>query len=157
MTRTVSFMKLYVGVTDNDWYRFLSQVPSVDEVNFWQPGGSHQFRALQPGELFLFKLHSPQNFIAGGGFFVHSSRLVPISLVWEAFGNKNGAGSLMQMRSKILKYRRSGEDSGEDFKIGCIVLQNCFFLPEKEWIQVPREFPRNIPGASYALDAGIGK
>ncbi len=36
-------MKLYVGVTDNDWYRFLSQLPNVDEVNFWQPGGSHRF------------------------------------------------------------------------------------------------------------------
>jgi len=22
-------MKLYVGVTDNDWYRFLSQLPNV--------------------------------------------------------------------------------------------------------------------------------
>ncbi len=33
-------MKLYVGVTDNDWYRFLSQLPNVDEVNFWQPEGS---------------------------------------------------------------------------------------------------------------------
>jgi hypothetical protein len=28
-------MKVYVGVTDNDWYRFLSQLPNVDEVNFW--------------------------------------------------------------------------------------------------------------------------
>jgi hypothetical protein len=46
-------MKLYVGVTDNDWYRFLNQLPNVDEVNFWQPGGSHLFiKALRPGELF---------------------------------------------------------------------------------------------------------
>ncbi|OGP30243.1 MAG: hypothetical protein A2038_00150 [Deltaproteobacteria bacterium GWA2_57_13] len=51
-------MKLCVGVTDNDWYRFLSQLPNVGEVNFWQPGGSSQFRALQPGELFLFKLQA---------------------------------------------------------------------------------------------------
>mgnify|MGYP001558606398 CR=1 FL=1 len=29
-------MKLYVGVTDNEWYRFLSRLPNVDEVNFWQ-------------------------------------------------------------------------------------------------------------------------
>jgi hypothetical protein len=36
-------MKLYVGVTDNDWYRFLSQLPNVDEVNFWQPGESSCF------------------------------------------------------------------------------------------------------------------
>ena len=51
-------MEIYVGVTDNDWYRFLSQLPNVGEVNFWQPGGSSQFRALQPGELFLFKLQA---------------------------------------------------------------------------------------------------
>ena len=29
--------ELYIGVTDNDWYRFLRQLPNVDEVNFWQP------------------------------------------------------------------------------------------------------------------------
>ena len=40
-------MKLYVGVTDNDWYRFLSQLSNVDEVNFWQPGGTHLFKAFQ--------------------------------------------------------------------------------------------------------------
>jgi hypothetical protein len=32
-------MKLYVGVTDNDRYRFLRSQPELDEVNFWQPGG----------------------------------------------------------------------------------------------------------------------
>ncbi len=39
-------MKLYVGVTDNDWYRFLSQLPNVDEVNFWQPVTFAQLRNL---------------------------------------------------------------------------------------------------------------
>ena len=28
-------MKLYVGVTDDDWFRFLSARPALDEVNFW--------------------------------------------------------------------------------------------------------------------------
>ena len=32
------------------------------------------FGALQPSELFLFKLHSPNNFIVGGGLFGHASR-----------------------------------------------------------------------------------
>ena len=59
----------FVGVTDNDWFVFLSQHPGIDEVRFWQPGGTGQFRALAPGDPFLFKLHAPQNFIAGGGFF----------------------------------------------------------------------------------------
>jgi len=121
-------MKLYVGVTDNDWYRFLSRLENVDEVNFWQPGGNQLFKALRPGELFLFKLHSPQNFIAGGGFFTHSS-ILPISLAWEAFGEKNGAATFEEMRRKLLEYRGSNSDPREDFEIGCILLQNPFFLP----------------------------
>jgi hypothetical protein len=28
-------MKGLVGVTDNDWFTFLSQQPGIDEVNFW--------------------------------------------------------------------------------------------------------------------------
>src|SRR5688500_12907499 len=98
-------MKLYVGVTDNDWYRFLSQPASGDEVNFWQPGGSGQCRARQLGELFLFKLPAPQTFIAGGGFFTHSSPPLPVSLAWEAFGQKNGAATFEEMRAKIVRYR----------------------------------------------------
>ena len=64
-------MKEFVGVTDNDWFAFLSQQPGIDEVNFWQPGGTGRFRRLNPGEPFLFKLHAPYNFIVGGGFFAH--------------------------------------------------------------------------------------
>jgi len=28
-------MNGFVGVTDNDWFSFLSQQPGIDEVNFW--------------------------------------------------------------------------------------------------------------------------
>lgn len=62
-------MKLFVGVTDSDWYRNLS-VQSYDEINFWKPGGRTAFKALDSHDLFLFKLHAPQNYIVGGGFFV---------------------------------------------------------------------------------------
>ena len=55
-------MKFYVGITDGDWYRYLSSQTPLEEVNFRQPSGGRQFRVLQPGEPFLFKLHSPQNF-----------------------------------------------------------------------------------------------
>lgn len=148
-------MKLYVGVTDNEWYRFLSQLPNVDEVNFWQPGGSSQFRALQPGELFLFKLHSPENFIAGGGFFTHSS-LLPLSWAWDSFGEKNGAATFEKMRSKIVRYRTS-TDPIEDFTIGCIILQHPFFLARSDWILIPRDFPLNIPGKTYDFDSITGQ
>lgn len=33
-------IKIYVGVTDLDWFEFLSRRQDVDEVNFWQPGGA---------------------------------------------------------------------------------------------------------------------
>jgi len=84
-------MKGFVGVRDNDWFSFLSQQPGIDEVNFWQPGGSSQFKSLQPGEPFLFKLHKPyEHYIGGGAFFAHYTTL-PISLAWQTFGEKNGA------------------------------------------------------------------
>ena len=44
-------VNLYVGITDYAWFRFLSALPGIDEVNFWQPGGRTNFQALQPGEL----------------------------------------------------------------------------------------------------------
>jgi hypothetical protein len=65
-------MKGFVGVTDNDWFAFLSQHQGTDEVNFWQPSADVSFRARhsatkmadkknggqarQQGEFFLFKL-----------------------------------------------------------------------------------------------------
>lgn len=63
-------MRLYVAITDSDWYGHLASL-KPDEVNFWQPSASTQFRALLPGEPLLFKLHSPDDFIVGGGFFSH--------------------------------------------------------------------------------------
>jgi putative restriction endonuclease len=64
-------VRFFVGITDHDWFDFLSRMDGLDEVNFWQPSGQQQFRALQIGEPFLFKLHSPDDFIVGGGFFSH--------------------------------------------------------------------------------------
>ncbi|TMB25813.1 MAG: hypothetical protein E6J62_21095 [Deltaproteobacteria bacterium] len=75
-------MRLFVGITDGDWYELLAGQPQLEEVNFWQPGGNRLFKSLAPGELFLFKLHSPDDFVVGGGVFAHSS-LLPVSLAWE--------------------------------------------------------------------------
>jgi hypothetical protein len=48
------YMRIYVGVTDSNWYEQLSKSGS-DEVNFWTPSG-RSFKALKENELFLFKL-----------------------------------------------------------------------------------------------------
>jgi len=150
-------VNLFVGVTDGDWHELLASLPGLDEVNFWQPGGNHQFRALTPGELFLFKLHSPDNFIVGGGVFAHAS-LLPVSLAWESFGVANGATTIAEMRARIEKYRRQRPAPHEDYRIGCIILTQPFFLPRDRWIPVPTSFHRNTQvGKTYAHDEIEGR
>src|SRR3982074_1399000 len=53
-------VSLYIANTDNDWFDFLSRQPDVSEVNFYQPGGK-AFHAIEPGELFAFRLKSPRD------------------------------------------------------------------------------------------------
>ena len=142
-------INLYVGVTDFDWFTFLSAIPSLAEVNFWRPGGKTRFQALRPGELFLFKLHAPRNFVVGYGVFAHAS-ILPLSLAWEAFGTANGASSLEEMRGRIGYYRREEIDPRLDYEIGCRVLEQPVFFPEKDWIPVPASWSRNIvSGRTY--------
>ena len=107
-------MKLFVGVTDNEWFDFLSSLQDIDEVNFWRPSPSTAFQSLQPGELFLFKLHSPKDFIAVGGVFAYST-ILPISLAWDAFSRKNGASSYEEMRTLIVRRRGGPDNRWEDF------------------------------------------
>lgn len=135
-------VRLAVAVTDKDWFDFLRIRPDLSEVNFWAPGAA-SFRALQPGELFLFKLHSPLNFIVGGGVFAYANS-IPGSLAWEAFGASNGAASLAEMRRRIAKYRRADTADRSDFVIGCRILTQPFFFPEAEWIPIPASWSPNI-------------
>jgi putative restriction endonuclease len=144
-------MRAFLALTDYRWFTFLDSLPKLEEINFWQPGGSIVFKAIQPGELFLFKLHSPRNFIAGGGFFAHSS-LLPLSLAWDAFGQANGAATFEEMRTQIEGLRHGKASPGEDFRIGCILLSQPFFLKEADWIPAPKDFAPNIvSGKRYDL------
>ena len=150
-------VSIFVAVTDWDWYDFLRTQPDVREVNFWQPGGKTSFAALKPGELFLFKLHSPRNFIVGGGVFWYAT-LLPISLAWEAFGAANGAVSLEQMRQRVAHYRRTTVDLREDYQIGCRILEQPFFFEEDQWLSVPASWSRNIvTGKIFRTDEAEGQ
>ncbi len=147
-------MKFYVGVTDNKWFEFLAS-RKPDEVNFWRPGGTGSFQAIPPGAPFLFKLHSPDNYIAGGGFFVKHSN-VPLSLAWEAFGEKNGADSFESLRALIDKFR-SNKPREHDPVIGCTILANPFFLQRQDWIPAPSNWaPSIVQGKGYETDEPIG-
>jgi len=146
-------MKLWVGVTDEDWFDHLRHL-EPDEVNFWQPSGARTFRALEPGELFLFKLHSPKNFVVGGGHFVSYSAL-PTSLAWDAFQEKNGVRSLAELLARVRRYRR--QDRSVDPVIGCNVLANPFFLAKGDWIPAPRDWAPNIvQGKTYDTTTAQG-
>ena len=151
-------MKAYVAVTDADWYGYLSRQPDLDEVNFWQPkpwGG--ELRVLSRGEPLLFKLRSPQNAIAGVGFFERYVTL-PFSLAWDAFGTKNGAPDRRSMWQRIARLRRDNPPWWEDFEIGCLMLEEPCFFPREHWIPQPESFASTIVrGKGYDLSQPEGR
>jgi putative restriction endonuclease len=154
LQRSKNDVKLWVAVTDKDWFQFLAE-QRPEEVNFWQPSGSREFRVLQPGEPFLFKLHSPYNFIVGGGFFVRYSAL-PVSLAWDAFEQNNGTRSIAELHLRLRRYRR--EEAAVDTVIGCNVLAEPFFLPRSEWVPVPSSWAPNIvQGKTYDTQTSEGR
>jgi putative restriction endonuclease len=147
-------MKLIVAITDSDWFNTLSEL-RPDEVNFWQPSASNSFRALSPGEPLLFKLHSPNDFVVGGGFFSHYT-VLPASFAWSAFGPKNGASDENEMRRRIEKYRHVESGTAPDYSIGCILLQSPFFFSREEWFPVPSWPPAVQRYKGYSTDEAIG-
>ena len=152
-------INLVVAVTDWDWFEMLRRQPGLSEVNFWAPSHTN-FRALKPGELFLFKLHAPRNVIVGGGIFAYAN-VLPCSLAWEAFRQANGARSAQEMRKRIVRYRPGRTDDRSDFPIGCRILTQPFFFEDDEWLPVPKSWAPNIvsfktynTGMTRGLDCG---
>ena len=145
-------MKYYLGATDWRWYNFLSS-RAPEDVNFWRPGGQTAFRALCPGDAFLFKLKKPHHAIGGVGFFTAQSQL-PLSLAWDTFQTRNGFETLEQFRSAIQRYRA---DTERNPTIGCIALTNPVFFKQEDWISVPADWKDSIvQGKTYTTDNSIG-
>lgn len=117
-------MKFYLGVTDNNWYNYLSRI-NPEDINFWQPGGTVNFKVLTFGASFLFKLKSPLNAIGGIGFF-SSHTFLPISIAWDTFKNRNGCETSDDFSRMILNYRTDKQDINPT--IGYIVLNNPIFF-----------------------------
>lgn len=136
-------VSLFIANTDNDWFDFLSSEPNLPEVNFWRPSPK-PFRAIQPGELLVFRLKSPRNKVGGFGV-LSSSSVLPIQMAWETFGRLNGASSYGALQTKIQSLR-AGEIIGPASNIGCRVLVEPIFLPEHLWFELPSSWARNIVG-----------
>ena len=122
-------------------------------MNFWRPRDKSDFKVIQEGAPFLFKLHSPNNYIVGGGFFV-KHLFLPLSLTWDAFGIKNGAATYDGFRQSIMKFR---EGEGLTPTIGSTILTEPFFFKREDWIPIPSNWSKNIvKGKSYSTEDPIG-
>ena len=146
-------MIFWVGVTDKGWYDHLASL-APDEVNFWQPSERPPTKQLQPGHLFLFKLHAPHDYVVGGGYFLRFTSL-PTRLVWEAFGERNGVSSYAALMRRLDKYR--AETATGDTVIGNNILNAPFFFPEEHWIPIPPDWKKNIVrGKTYDTGTAAG-
>ena len=147
-------MKFYLGVTDNNWYNFLSRI-NPEDINFWQPSGTVNFKALQAGAPFLFKLKSPLNAIGGIGFF-SSHTFLPMTIAWDTFKDRNGCNTYNEFSKMILTYR--SDKNNINPTIGCIVLTNPIFFKKEDWIETPDDWGKSIvQGKSYDTNDDIGK
>lgn len=150
----------YVGLTDPDWYSFLSTRPRVDEVNFWQPRGGRTFRALPRGGVFFFKLRGGSKAIVGFGFF-ERFELLPAWLAWECFGEMNGAPDFGSLVDRIGRLRGETTPPPRDggFKIGCVMISAPVFFAPNEWVLPPDDWARTgiQQGKTYDLASGEGR
>ena len=148
-------MNIYIGVTDEKWFEYIKN-EQLHEVNFWRPG-SQPFKAIKQNDLFLFKLHYPNNYIVGGGFFVSYSYL-PTYLAWDAFKNGNGTSSLSDLNKAIDGYRKKNNIIESNPYIGCIILTDVFYFERDEWIPAPDDFGKyTVQGKRYSIGVGAGK
>lgn len=154
-------MRIFAGVTDNNWAAFLRDRPSLTEANFWQPS-PHGFKVLSPGEPFLFKTKDPRKFrgtdipgyaLVGGGFFDEYVEL-RVSEAWTIWGQANGVATEAELMSRAQAYRIGKAHLPEpDPTIGCIILRNLFFaLRGDEWRQPPNWSGNIVTGTGYDLE-----
>lgn len=148
-------INLFIANTENSWFDFLSAEGNLAEVNFWSPG-ELGFKALQPGELLVFRLKSPRNKVGGFGVFSSYSSL-PIQMAWETFGKANGVPSVEALRNTIARLRPH-VSVAPSTNIGATVLVEPVFLPEHLWFDLPRSWSSSIQrGKRYSTEDVEGR
>ena len=76
----------------------------------------------------------------------------------SAFGEKNGAASLEEVRRRTARLRRDSPGPWEDYTIGCILLAEPFFWDAELWFPQPADWaPSTQRGARYDLTSPIGR
>lgn len=145
-------MRLYVAVTDPDWFRHVRDAAPV-EINFWMPRDTRRFLSLSPNELFLFKLRGDREArVVGGGYFIEKINM-PAYMAWEAFGADNGCARRDDFFHR-LRSLGGDEENLEEREIGCVLLAEPFALPEP--IALPDWAPNIVQGRGYDLSSERG-
>jgi putative restriction endonuclease len=151
----------FIANTDPDWHALLlarqrANLP-IEEVNFWKPSKIATFKALQPGEPFLFRLKSPDNAIGGVGFFERFS-VLPVWLAWDTLGITNGVRSLAEFEARLAEIRaRNRIEQRGELQIGCILLVDPVFFGRDDWVRLPDDWKApTVSGKTYDLSVGEG-
>ncbi len=143
-------MRLYVGVTDHEWFAHLIRRQAT-EANFWQPSGPRFVHGLQRSELFLFKLKKAQGgLIVGGGHFVDSWPMEP-EFAWDVFERDNGVEDKLEFLDRLGALAPNRDPAR---RIGCNLLEELFVLPEP--FEPPEWSPSIVQGKGYDTGRGAG-
>jgi putative restriction endonuclease len=67
---------------------------------------------------------------------------------------KNEAALLQKMRLRLARYRNVEDDHRADYTVGCVLLQQPFFLEERDWIPAPVDWSRKHQFVARATMAG---
>lgn len=149
-------MRMFVAVTNGDWYRYLAANPELEEVNFWRPQAKVAFQALESGEPVLFKLHYPERAICGMGWF-EGFTLLPVFLAWRTFGPGNGAATYEEFLARLRSLRHGAALSDQD-ELGCLMLRSVVMFPRDDWIPEPSDWKPNIvQGKTYDSEHVVGR
>jgi putative restriction endonuclease len=82
-------------------------------------------------------------------------------MVWQAYGEANGARSYGEMRDRLVRIRTRFDrntDPRQDFWIGCILVNQPIFFAERDWVRMPDDFKGpTVQGKTYDLTTGEGQ
>lgn len=138
-----------ISPTDIKWFDFLKENQLCSFINFWTPT-PWNIKGLNAGDKLYFMLKKPIRKIGGFGEFVEYKNVTPEE-AWNEFGYRNGRESktdfLQSLKKFISKHSirfDTNNIDGASHKIGCIVLKNCEFWDEENYLE-PSDFNISFP------------
>lgn len=104
----------------------------------------HHVKALNEGDLFLFKLKAARGGrVAGGGFFVDAP-IMTIDWAWRAFGSENGVGSMRELNDRIWHYKGADGRHDPNASVTCIILTDVFYFEEADYLDISDQWSNSI-------------